>query len=56
MVQNIGGGGLGRCDGCIDGGVVAIRHEFRVDLVENHTGGMLAELFDQDKCVVLSFK
>jgi len=52
MVQKVGGDGLGGCDGCVDGGVVAVRDGFRVDLVANHTSGVLAGLSGR---IIVSF-
>jgi hypothetical protein len=44
IVLEVGGDGLGRCGGCVDGGVIGVRDGIRVDLVEDHDGGVLAGL------------
>lgn len=44
VVQEVGDDGFGGCGGCVDGGVVAVRDGFWVDLVEDHEGGVLARL------------
>ena len=40
VAYEIRGVGAGGCDGCVDGGVITIRDRCRLDLIEDHNGGM----------------
>ncbi len=44
VIQEGGGDTFGGCGGCVNGGVVVVQDGFRVDLVEDHDGGVLAGL------------
>jgi len=44
VIQEGGGDTFGGCGGCVSGGVVVVQDGFRVDLVEDHDGGVLAGL------------
>ena len=40
VVLEVSGDGFWGCGGCTDGGVVVVQDGFRVDLVDNHDGGL----------------